>query len=129
MKKLLFFVVIAFFFNRVSAQTNFPAGFTVVDIHFDESVDKNKPLPKIPASWHFVGVSNYRGNGSNLWFQDKDGNIFLISGFTDDFGEFVANETIRKFNSMPAAQPVSNICAQINAVSTNSLPAGDKLQK
>jgi hypothetical protein len=100
MKKSLLILCAAaplFFCISTSAQSNELSGFRIVDIHFDESIT-NKPLPKIPTAWRFVGVSNYKSNGSNLWFQDNAGNIYLISGFTDDYGEFVANGTIQKFN-------------------------------
>ena len=43
----------------------------------------NKPVT-LPKGWRFIGVSNgEKINSNNLWFQDADGNIFLISGYND----------------------------------------------
>lgn len=43
----------------------------------------NKPVT-VPKSWKFIGVSNgEKQNGNNLWFQDVDGNIYLIDGYMD----------------------------------------------
>src|SRR5437870_3069630 len=37
----------------------------------------------IPKDWRFVGVSNgEKTNSNNLWFEAKDGTIYVIRGFT-----------------------------------------------
>lgn len=52
------------------------------EIRFDESMGGKRPIPHIPRSWRFIGVSNgAKINANNLWFQDSSGNIFLIQGF------------------------------------------------
>lgn len=39
--------------------------------------------PAIPATWKLVSVSQgEKSNSSNLWFQDADGAIYLLQGFT-----------------------------------------------
>lgn len=60
-------------------------GFTIKQVRFDESMGGQKPSPQIPKSWRFVGVSNgEKQNGNTLWFQDGDGNIYAIAGFTSN---------------------------------------------
>jgi hypothetical protein len=65
-------------------------GFKIEEVRFDESVSK-RPTPKIPKTWRFVGVSNGTAiNSNHLWFQDKEGNIYVVQGFTPrDKGDFV----------------------------------------
>jgi len=60
-------------------------GFSIREVRFDESVsgEGSRPLPIIPRSWRFVGVSNGAETNANiLWFQDRDGQIYGVSGFT-----------------------------------------------
>ena len=39
--------------------------------------------PAIPKSWKLIGVSNgEKSNSSNLWFQDTNGSVYLLQGFT-----------------------------------------------
>ncbi len=36
----------------------------------------------IPRTWRLIGVSNgLQPYGNSLWFQDKDGSVYLITGF------------------------------------------------
>ena len=90
----------AFAFVRTAlAQQPGLAGFTIKEIRFDESVGAKKPTPKLPATWRFIGVSNgEKANSNNLWFQDKDGSIYLVQGFTT-YGEFIVREGIHKLSS------------------------------
>lgn len=64
-------------------------GFQIEEVRFDESVSK-RPTPKIPKTWRFVSVSNgSHVNSNHLWFQDKEGNIYVVQGFTQSRGDFV----------------------------------------
>jgi hypothetical protein len=39
--------------------------------------------PSIPKSWKLISVSEgEKTNSSKLWFQDSDGSIYLLQGFT-----------------------------------------------
>ena len=39
--------------------------------------------PAIPKSWKLISVSNgEKSNSSNLWFQDTNGSVYLLQGFT-----------------------------------------------
>ena len=92
------FVTFAFMHTALAQQTG-PAGFTIAEIRFDESMGEKKPTPKLPSTWRFIGVSNgEKANSNNLWFQDKDGSIYVVQGFTTH-GEFIVPETIQKLNS------------------------------
>src|SRR4030095_13719591 len=72
-----------FFVRNASAQQSSLAGFTVGEVRFDESMGEKKPTPTLPSAWRFIGVSNgEKRNSNNLWFQDKDGSIYLVQGFT-----------------------------------------------
>ena len=58
--------------------------FVTKEIRFDES-ETNKSTPTIPREWRFVGASNgEKANSSNLWFEGKDGTVYLIQGFTSN---------------------------------------------
>jgi hypothetical protein len=53
--------------------------FYTKDIRFDESMGEKHDTPKVPKSWAFVGVTKGRAiNTNNLFFRDKDGNIFIV---------------------------------------------------
>jgi hypothetical protein len=81
-------------------QDSVPKGYTLKDMQFDTSVEKKKPTPTVPKDLRFVGVSNgSHANSNNLWFQDKNGNIFMMQGFipTTKYGsenEYIIGETI-----------------------------------
>ena len=39
--------------------------------------------PSIPKSWKLISVANgEKSNSNNLWFQDSDGAVYLLQGFT-----------------------------------------------
>jgi hypothetical protein len=85
--------------RKASAQQSSLAGFTIAEIRFDESMGEKKPTPKLPSTWRFIGVSNgEKRNSNNLWFQDKDGSIYLVQGFTTE-REFIVQEGIQKLNA------------------------------
>lgn len=74
------------------------AGFDVNEIRFDESVDGKRPTPVLPADWKFISVSNGDApNSNNLWFQDRDGNIYVVNGFTTG-RRFIVSQTIGKLS-------------------------------
>jgi hypothetical protein len=74
-------------------------GFTIGEIRFDESMGEKKPTPTLPSAWRFIGVSNgEKENSNNLWFQDKDGSIYLVEGFTTAT-QFIIRENIQKLNA------------------------------
>jgi hypothetical protein len=82
-----------------SAQQSSLAGFTIAEIRFDESMGEKRPTPKLPNTWRFIGVSNgEKRNSNNLWFQDKDGSIYLVQGFNTE-REFIVQESIQKLNA------------------------------
>lgn len=52
--------------------------------------------PAIPKTWRLISVSpGEKSNSSNLWFQDTDGAIFLLQGFTSQ-NKFVIHEHVYK---------------------------------
>ncbi|SRR6266480_1216655 len=85
--------------HRASTQQPPLAGFTIAEIRFDESMGEKKPTPKLPGTWRFIGVSNGEmANSNNLWFQDRDGSIYLVQGFTTE-RQFIVRENIQKLNA------------------------------
>lgn len=58
----------------------------------------NKPVT-VPKSWKLIGVSNgEKQNNNNLWFQDVDGNIYLLDG-TMDGKTFYLSGNIQKLEA------------------------------
>ena len=58
-------------------------GFNIGIVRFDESVQGRKATPKIPKTWKLISVSNGESpNSNNLWFQDIEGHLYLLQGFT-----------------------------------------------
>ncbi len=52
--------------------------------------------PAIPKAWRLITVSpGEKSNSSNLWFQDADGAIFLLQGFTSQ-NKFLIHEHVYK---------------------------------
>ncbi len=72
------------------------------DVHFDDSMTPGTlPLPAIPKTWRFVGVSNGEKRNSNtLWFEDRDGTIYVIQTFTTG-GTIIMNEGVSKLRRQP----------------------------
>ena len=53
-------------------------------------------LPPIPKSWKLISVSNgEKTNSSNLWFQDTDGSVYLLQGFSSQ-NKFFIHENVYK---------------------------------
>ncbi|MRR56367.1 MAG: hypothetical protein EG822_18015 [Deltaproteobacteria bacterium] len=77
----------------------FPQGleqFTTIEgIKFNDASGKHNP-PSIPKSWKLISVSNgEKANANNLWFQDSDGSVYLLQGFTSR-NKFIIHEHVYK---------------------------------
>jgi hypothetical protein len=52
--------------------------------------------PAIPKSWKLISVSTgENSNSSNLWFQDTNGSVYLLQGFTSQ-NKFFIHENVYK---------------------------------
>jgi len=59
-------------------------------------IQGTSPTPSIPKSWKLIGVSTgEKSNSNNLWFQDTDGSIILLQGFTSQ-NKFIIHENLYK---------------------------------
>jgi hypothetical protein len=69
------------------------------DVRFDGSASAvSLPLPIVPKDWKFIGVSNgEKLNSNNLWFEGRDGQVYLLSGFTTQ-GVFILNRKVYRLN-------------------------------
>ena len=77
----------------------FPKGleqFTTIEgIKFKDASGTNNP-PSIPKSWKLISVSSgEKSNSNNLWFQDADGSVYLLQGFTSQ-NKFIIHEHVYK---------------------------------
>jgi len=70
--------------------------FTSVEaIKFHDAQGTNTPA-SIPKSWKLISVSTgEKSNSNNLWFQDADGSIYLLQGFTSQ-NKFFIHENLYK---------------------------------
>jgi hypothetical protein len=70
--------------------------FTSVEaIKFRDAQGTSTP-PPIPKSWKLISVSpGEKSNSNNLWFQDSDGSVYLLQGFTSQNKLFI-HENIYK---------------------------------
>ncbi len=56
-------------------------------------------FPAIPKSWKLISVSTgEKSNSNNLWFQDSDGSVYLLQGFTSQ-NKFIIHENVYKIPS------------------------------
>jgi len=83
----------------VSYPVQFPKGleeFTAIEgIKFKDALGTSNP-PSIPKSWKLISVSNgEKSNSNNLWFQDMDGSVYLLQGFTSR-NKFYIHEHVYK---------------------------------
>ena len=83
----------------VSYPVQFPKGleeFTAIEgIKFQDAHGTNNP-PSIPKSWKLISVSSgEKSNSNNLWFQDADGSVYLLQGFTSQ-NKFFIHEHVYK---------------------------------
>jgi hypothetical protein len=83
----------------VSYPVQFPKGleeFTAIEgIKFQDAHGTSNP-PSIPKSWKLISVSSgEKSNSNNLWFQDTDGSVYLLQGFTSQ-NKFFIHEHVYK---------------------------------
>ena len=83
----------------VSYPVPFPKGleeFTTIEgIKFQAAHGTSNP-PSIPKTWKLISVSNgEKSNSNNLWFQDADGSVYLLQGFTSE-NKFFIHEHVYK---------------------------------
>ena len=73
-----------------------PEEFTALEgIKFRDAKGTSAPLA-IPKSWKLISVSNgEKTNFNNLWFQDSNGSIYLLQGFTSQ-NKFFIHENVYK---------------------------------
>jgi hypothetical protein len=68
---------------------------TLEPVKFRDILGANT-LSAIPKSWKLISVSaGEKSNSNNMWFQDSDGSIFLLQGFTSQNKLFI-HENIYK---------------------------------
>lgn len=85
--------------QAVSYPVQIPKGleeFTTIEgIRFQDAHGTSNP-PSIPKSWKLISVSNgEKSNSNNLWFQDTDGSVYLLQGFTLQ-NRFIIHEQVYK---------------------------------
>jgi len=70
--------------------------FTAVEaVKFRDAQGTVNPK-SIPKSWKLISVSTgEKSNSSNMWFQDSDGSIYLLQGFTSQ-NKFFIHEKVYK---------------------------------
>jgi hypothetical protein len=76
------------------------SGFAMQDISADHSTSGKRSTPlTIPKDWKLISVSNgEKVNNNNLWFQDVDGNVYLIDGFMSG-GRFIMSPGVQRLNA------------------------------
>jgi hypothetical protein len=76
-----------------------PAGleeFTSVEAIKFRDTQGTSTSPSIPKSWKLISVSNgEKSNSNNLWFQDSEGAVYLLQGFTAQ-NKFFIHENVYK---------------------------------
>lgn len=96
---ILIVLLIAPTAHAVSYPVQFPKGleeFTTIEgIKFQDAHGTVNP-PSIPKSWKLISVSGgEKSNANNLWFQDADGSVYLLQGFTSR-NKFFIHEHVYK---------------------------------
>ena len=86
----------------VSYPVQFPKGleeFTAIEgIKFQDAHGTSNP-PSIPKTWKLISVSSgEKSNSNNLWFQDADGSVYLLQGFTSQ-DKFFIHEHVYKITA------------------------------
>jgi hypothetical protein len=77
-------------FPKSLEESNTNEGIKVKDAH-----GTSNP-PSILKSWKLISVSNgEKSNSSNLWFQDADGSVYLLQGYTSQ-NSFIIHEHVYK---------------------------------
>lgn len=101
----IFLIIILFLFTiPVAWATSYPPPtpppileeFTSVEAIRHRDTHGAGTSPSIPKSWKFIGVSNgEKSNSNNMWFQDSDGSVYLLQGFTSK-NKFYIHENVYK---------------------------------
>jgi hypothetical protein len=103
--RILFFIFLATFTAPVAWAVSVPPPQTPPLVHeelisveaikFREAQGTNTS-PSIPKGWKLISVSaGEKSNSNNMWFQDSDGSIFLLQGFTSQ-NKFFLHENVYK---------------------------------
>jgi hypothetical protein len=70
--------------------------FTAVDAIKFRETQGAVTSSSIPKSWKLISVSTgEKPNSSNLWFQDSDGSIYLLQGFTSQNKFYIHEKTYK----------------------------------
>ena len=70
--------------------------FTSVDAIKFRDAQGTATSASIPKSWKLISVSTgEKSNSNNLWFQDSDGSVYLLQGFTSQ-NKFFIHENLYK---------------------------------
>jgi len=105
--RLFLAVTMIVFTTPVAWETSYPLTvppplheefISVEAIKFRDVQGTNAP-PAIPKAWKLISVSNgEKLNSNNLWFQDQNGSIYLLQGFTSQNKLFI-HENVYKIPS------------------------------
>jgi hypothetical protein len=70
--------------------------FTAVEAIKFRDTQSSANTTSIPKSWKLISVSTgEKSNSSNLWFQDLDGSVYLLQGFTAQNKFFIHENTFK----------------------------------
>jgi hypothetical protein len=96
-------ILTALFITATAQATSYPVQFpkgleeftAIKGIRFKDAKGITNP-PSIPKSWKLISVSSgEKSNSNNLWFQDADGSVYLLQGFTSG-NKFFIHENVYK---------------------------------
>ena len=102
--RLALIIITSLFIAPVAWAVSYPPHVPVAGLEEFTSVEAIKfrdaqgtsTLPPIPKSWKLISVSNgEKTNSSNLWFQDTDGSVYLLQGFSSQ-NKFFIHENVYK---------------------------------
>jgi hypothetical protein len=89
--RLALIIITSLFITPVAWATSYPLPspppvpeeFISVEAVKFRDVHGTNNSPAIPKSWKLISVSNgEKSNSNNLWFQDTNGSVYLLQGFT-----------------------------------------------
>ena len=102
--RLFIIIIISLFTTPVAWAVSYPPHvppavleeFTSVETIKFRDAQGTSPTPAIPKSWKLISVSSgEKANSNNLWFQDTDGSVYLLQGFTSQ-NKFFIHENVYK---------------------------------
>jgi hypothetical protein len=102
--RLVLIITMSLFTTSVAWAVSYPPHVPAAGLEEFTSVEPIKfrdaqgtyTLPPIPKSWKLISVSNgEKSNSSNLWFQDTDGSVYLLQGFSSQ-NKFFIHENLYK---------------------------------